>query len=227
MNASDKAFIKALPGNNRCADCGMMKNPQWASVSFGTLFCLECSGAHRSLGVHISFVRSLVMDSWTDQQLSIMKVGGNDAYAKYLIEHGISSSAPIRQKYENSSAQFYKEILKARSNGLPEPKSFPSDKAADKIKNNNLQGDCEQQIQEELNEYQEHHIEEESKKEYQSTIQQESKARMQKKFGNNYVMNGVGSCSPPTPRSRFFLISSLYSLYCKLFYVKRLKSKED
>ena len=46
MTARDQMVIKAIPGNNQCVDCGM-KNPDWASVSFGTIFCLECSGVHR------------------------------------------------------------------------------------------------------------------------------------------------------------------------------------
>jgi hypothetical protein len=46
MSPADLAVVKAMPGNNQCSDCGQ-KNPQWASVSFGNIFCLECSGVHR------------------------------------------------------------------------------------------------------------------------------------------------------------------------------------
>lgn len=49
MTAADQAIVMAIPGNSKCVDCGM-KNPQWASVSFGTVFCLECSGVHRYVG---------------------------------------------------------------------------------------------------------------------------------------------------------------------------------
>ena len=45
MSDEDQKNTKSLPGNDKCAACGM-KNPQWASVSFGILFCLECSGKH-------------------------------------------------------------------------------------------------------------------------------------------------------------------------------------
>jgi hypothetical protein len=72
---------------------------------------------YRSLGVHISFVRSIAMDSWTDQQLSIMKLGGNAKCQSYLSSKGILPSTPIKAKYESDAAQLYKEILKARSEG--------------------------------------------------------------------------------------------------------------
>lgn len=42
-------------GNEKCADCGAPE-PDWASLNLGVLMCIECSGIHRNLGVHISKV---------------------------------------------------------------------------------------------------------------------------------------------------------------------------
>ena len=80
----------------------------------------------RSLGVHISFVRSVAMDSWTPQQLEIMKRGGNSACNAYLASKaGLAKSTPIKPKYESDAAQLYKEVLKARAEGRPEPTELP------------------------------------------------------------------------------------------------------
>jgi len=124
MQQSDQTHIRSRPGNNLCAECGH-RNPQWASVSFGTLVCLECSGTHRGLGVHISFVRSVAMDSWTDKQLTLMREGGNDACNSYLADHGIPKTASIRKKYDNPTASLYREILKAKAEGREPPTSLP------------------------------------------------------------------------------------------------------
>ena len=44
--------------NRFCVDCGQ-KSPKWASLNIGCFMCIECSGIHRQIGVHITKVRDL------------------------------------------------------------------------------------------------------------------------------------------------------------------------
>ena len=62
-----------IAGNDRCVECDE-PSPRWASVSFGTFFCLSCASTHRDLGVGVSFVRSITMDRFTPTQLATLKV---------------------------------------------------------------------------------------------------------------------------------------------------------
>lgn len=50
-------ILRKVSGNDKCADCGKPE-PDWASLNLGILVCIECSGVHRNLGVHISKVSS-------------------------------------------------------------------------------------------------------------------------------------------------------------------------
>ncbi|XP_023238333.1 centaurin-gamma-1A-like isoform X4 [Centruroides sculpturatus] len=74
--ASIQAIRTSIPGNTNCADCDA-PNPDWASLNIGALLCIECSGTHRNLGSHISRIRSLDLDEWPPEHISVMMSLGN------------------------------------------------------------------------------------------------------------------------------------------------------
>ena len=53
---------QADEGNKTCADCNSEVDVEWASINLGIIVCIECSGIHRSLGTHITKMRSLTLD---------------------------------------------------------------------------------------------------------------------------------------------------------------------
>uniref|UniRef100_A0A8C3M1A0 ArfGAP with GTPase domain, ankyrin repeat and PH domain 3 n=1 Tax=Chrysolophus pictus TaxID=9089 RepID=A0A8C3M1A0_CHRPC len=68
--------VRTARGNSFCVDCDA-PNPDWASLNLGALMCIECSGIHRNLGTHLSRVRSLDLDDWPGELLTLMAAIGN------------------------------------------------------------------------------------------------------------------------------------------------------
>ena len=128
MNKAQEKELRAISGNNICADCPA-RNPQWASVSLGIFMCLECSGHHRSLGVHISFVRSVTMDSWTEKQIETMRRGGNSKANDFIDKPDIQAihdiGNKIKHKYNSPYAELYRQRLRAEVEGKPLPTELP------------------------------------------------------------------------------------------------------
>ncbi|KAF9906511.1 hypothetical protein EC991_000518 [Linnemannia zychae] len=107
-------------------------DPRWASFNLGCFMCIRCSGVHRSMGTHISKVKSVDLDSWTVEQVENMIKWGNEKANMYwearLPERSIPNESMsgidpwIRSKYEHK--QF------AQKGGLPDPSELgPIDEA--------------------------------------------------------------------------------------------------
>lgn len=111
--------IRSKPVNRSCFDCPT-RNPTWASVPFGVLLCVDCAAIHRRMGVHISFVRSTVLDKWNPEQLMCMMAGGNDKAHAYFKQHGwVDEGADKRTaKFTSRAATQYKAHLEKEKQAL-------------------------------------------------------------------------------------------------------------
>ncbi len=64
------------------------------------------------MGVHLTFVRSVDLDEWTQRQIDAMRIGGNDNAKKFFRKHGCTDfHTKTEKKYTSKAAVAYRAEL--------------------------------------------------------------------------------------------------------------------
>ncbi|KAI9663590.1 MAG: hypothetical protein M1829_006049 [Trizodia sp. TS-e1964] len=143
-----KSLLK-LEGNKMCADCKKNKrklppassdnlllrtdllipnrpfqDPRWASWNLGVFICIRCSGIHRGMGTHISRVKSVDLDTWTDEQLQSVLKWGNNRANKYWEAKLAPGHVPSESKMENFIRTKYESKRWVMEGPMPDPSTL-------------------------------------------------------------------------------------------------------
>ncbi|KAE8824092.1 hypothetical protein HRS9139_09274 [Pyrenophora teres f. teres] len=124
--ATLKNLVK-LEGNKTCSDCKRNKHPRWASWNLGVFICIRCSGIHRGMGTHISKVKSVDLDTWTDEQLQSVLKWGNARANKYWESKLAPGHVPSEAKIENFIRTKYESKRWVMDGPMPDPSSLEAD----------------------------------------------------------------------------------------------------
>ncbi|ORZ15735.1 hypothetical protein BCR42DRAFT_482747 [Absidia repens] len=125
QNEKNTSILKGLlkqPGNKYCADC-RRKDPRWASWNLGIFVCIRCSGIHRSMGTHISKVKSVDLDSWIPSQIESMEKWGNERANLYW-EANLKDNKPNESNMDMWIRSKYDTKRWAMKGPIPDPSSL-------------------------------------------------------------------------------------------------------
>ncbi|MCJ1273246.1 hypothetical protein MMC21_001036 [Puttea exsequens] len=128
--AQNQQTIKTLlkiESNKSCADCKRNKHPRWASWNLGVFVCIRCSGIHRGMGTHISRVKSVDLDAWTDEQLQSVLRWGNSRANKYWEAKLAAGHVPSDAKIENFIRTKYESKRWVMDGSMPDPATLDAE----------------------------------------------------------------------------------------------------
>ncbi|KOC60334.1 Arf-GAP with SH3 domain, ANK repeat and PH domain-containing protein 1, partial [Habropoda laboriosa] len=103
--------VMRLPGNDQCCDCSSQNDATWLSTNFGIIVCIECSGIHRDLGVHISRIQSLTLDNVGTAQLLLARHMTNQVFNEVMEatlhhNHKPTPTSTMEERYDFIRAKY-------------------------------------------------------------------------------------------------------------------------
>ncbi|GAA5865174.1 hypothetical protein JCM1840_003932 [Sporobolomyces johnsonii] len=120
-----KGMLKR-PENKLCADC-KRNDPRWASTNLGCFMCIRCSGIHRGMGVHITRIKSVDLDTWTPEQIANIQRWGNKRANLYWEAHLKPGHMPPEHKMESFIRSKYELKRWAMEGPPPDPETLDHD----------------------------------------------------------------------------------------------------
>ena len=120
---NDICEIMKLEGNNMCIDCSIV-NPTFASVNNAVFLCEKCAIIHKNLGPNISLVKSLTNDQFSQEEIALLKIGGNTRFSNFMKEYGIQEEQNKEFKYHLKLAEYYRLLLLAEVNKEQNPAQY-------------------------------------------------------------------------------------------------------
>jgi hypothetical protein len=120
-------FMRKLhldPENKICADCGA-PDPEYASLSHGSLICSRCCKQHRRLQGNVSHPVNISTHAWTSKDINMMLSGGNSLLKNFFIMYDFPHNCSIKYRYGSLAALYYREKLLSTVTGkepsIPQP----------------------------------------------------------------------------------------------------------
>lgn len=74
--ANDRRENSQTRSSRRQLAIAPVSDPKWLSTNLGILTCIECSGIHREMGVHISRIQSMELDKLGTSELLVRRRKG-------------------------------------------------------------------------------------------------------------------------------------------------------
>lgn len=114
-----------IPDNKACSDC-QTPTVSFASLNHGIFLCSSCANFHQKHMAHISIVKSISNENWTENELNIMIMGGNIKFRNFIDIYKLPKDFTLEMRYQTIAVSFYREMMKNQLEKklIPEPPSL-------------------------------------------------------------------------------------------------------